>query len=176
MSIIYTLHPWLIKVTNQAFGSRFSTVSYGFPMVSKRQDVCGFMNVKAMNASTSTVAPLVEKTTVKSQCFKKAESQAAVFWDSWQKWTSWTNHKLNMAGEMMKQLLFPEPTTWSQLDNLISGLGLRSERWHSVSNPFAWCGQHQGLLDFHRTWRCFVIQFPSCRIQINSWQDFYLPS
>eukprot|EP00438_Fugacium_kawagutii_P031534 Skav224987 [mRNA] locus=scaffold560:259855:263859:- [translate_table: standard] len=45
------------------------------------QDVCGFVNVKAMNASTSTLAPLIEKTTVKSQCFKKADSQA-VFWDS----------------------------------------------------------------------------------------------
>lgn len=45
------------------------------------QDICGFVNIKAMNASTSTVAPLVEKTTVKSQCFKKADSQSAVFWD-----------------------------------------------------------------------------------------------
>ena len=39
----------------------------------------GFMNLKAMNAST-TRAPLVEKTTVKSQCFKKGDA-AAVFWD-----------------------------------------------------------------------------------------------
>lgn len=40
----------------------------------------GFMNLKAMNASTSTREPLVEKTTVKSQCFKKGDA-AAVFWD-----------------------------------------------------------------------------------------------
>jgi len=45
------------------------------------QEVCGFVNVKAMDASTSTLAPLVEKTTVKSQCYKKADSQTAVFWD-----------------------------------------------------------------------------------------------
>ena len=46
------------------------------------QEVCGFVNIKAMDASTSTLAPLVEKTTVKSQCYKKADSQTAVFWDS----------------------------------------------------------------------------------------------
>ncbi|CAK9005468.1 Uncharacterized protein SCF082_LOCUS8610 [Durusdinium trenchii] len=45
------------------------------------QDVCGFVNVKAMNVSTTSLAPLVEKTTVKSHCFKKGESQTAVFWD-----------------------------------------------------------------------------------------------
>eukprot|EP00434_Breviolum_minutum_P014516 symbB.v1.2.012801.t1/scaffold884.1/size313170/13 len=45
------------------------------------QEVCGFVNIKAMDASTSTLAPLVEKTTVKSQCYKKADSQTAVFWD-----------------------------------------------------------------------------------------------
>ncbi|CAK9069888.1 unnamed protein product [Durusdinium trenchii] len=41
----------------------------------------GFVNVKAMNVSTTSLAPLVEKTTVKSHCFKKGESQTAVFWD-----------------------------------------------------------------------------------------------